>query len=213
MNKKIITYSIATSAVVLLFALILMQTSSYLAYGQTAETATATTSAASSGLNTFSAKGLIDSLIVKDGQQQQQQTPMQFNEQTSYVLDGKWKIEVVNGNVTDFGSKFTMVHFDGTHRHYMILMNFKQDNSTASAIQVRPDGTTSINGILDILEKKDLLRPEWSEVNTQISINKYNTISISLDNQQTSQHFNGQPIKGVIDEFIYGFKHDKMKDD
>src|SRR5215212_866817 len=213
MNKKIITYSIATSAVVLLFALILMQTSSYLAYGQTAETATATTSAASSGLNTFSAKGSIDSLIVKDGQLQQQQTPMQFNEQTSYVLDGKWKIEVVNGNVTDFGSKFTMVHFDGTHRHYMILMNFKQDNSTASAIQVRPDGTTSINGILDILEKKDLLRPEWSEVNTQISINKYNTISISLDNQQTSQHFNGQPIKGVIDEFIYGFKHDKMKDD
>ena len=213
MNKKIITYSIATSAVVLLFALILMQTSSYLAYGQTAETAIATTSAASSGLNTFSAKGSIDSLIVKDGQQQQQQTPMQFNEQTSYVLDGKWKIEVVNGNVTDFGSKFTMVHFDGTHRHYMILMNFKQDNSTASAIQVRPDGTTSINGILDILEKKDLLRPEWSEVNTQISINKYNTISISLDNQQTSQHFNGQPIKGVIDEFIYGFKHDKMKDD
>jgi len=213
MNKKIITYSIATSAVVLLFALILMQTSSYLAYGQTAETATATTSAASNGLNTFSAKGSIDSLIVKDGQQQQQQTPMQFNEQTSYVLDGKWKIEVVNGNVTDFGSKFTMVHFDGTHRHYMILMNFKQDNSTASAIQVRPDGTTSINGILDILEKKDLLRPEWSEVNTQISINKYNTISISLDNQQTSQHFNGQPIKGVIDEFIYGFKHDKMKDD
>ncbi len=210
MNNQRITYSIVIPSLFVLFVIVLMHTSA-LVYGQTAETATAATT---NGLITFSAKGSIDSLIIKDGQQQQQQqTPMQLNEQTSYILDGKWKIEVINGNVTDFGSKFTMVHFDGTHRHYMILLNFKQDNSTASAIQVQPDGTTTIKGIIDVIEKKDLLRPEWSEVNTQISINKYNTISISLDNTQTSQHFNGQPIRGVVDEFIYGFMHDKMKDD
>ena len=63
-----------------------------------------------------------------------------------------------------------MVHFDGTHSHYMILINFKQDNSTASAIQVQPDGTTTIKGIIDVIEKKDLVRPEWIEVNTQILI-------------------------------------------
>ena len=95
-----------------------MHTSS-LVYRQTAETATAVTTF---GPNTFSAKGSIDSLIVKDGgQQQQQQIPMQLNEQTSYILEGKWNIEVINGNVTDFGSKFTMVHFDGTYRHNIIL--------------------------------------------------------------------------------------------
>jgi hypothetical protein len=142
-----------------------------------------------------------------------EQTPMQFNEQASYVVDGKWKLEVVNGNVTDFGSKFTMVHFDGSHRHYMILMNFKQDNSTASTIQIQPDGTTTIKGIVDIIEKKDFLKPKWSDVNTQISISKHNTISISLDDQQTSQHFNGQPIRGIVDEFIYGFKHDMKHDE
>ena len=64
-----------------------------------------------------------------------------------------------------------------------------------------------------MIEKKDLLRPEWSEVKTQISINNYDTISISLDNTQASPHFNGQPIGGVVDEFINGFMHDKMKDE
>jgi hypothetical protein len=207
MNKKIITYSIATPAIILLFSIVLMQSSS-LVYGQTADTATAT--AATTGQNTFSAKGSINSLVINDGAQQQ--TPMQFNEQTSYVVDGKWKLEVVNGNVTDFGSKLTMVHLDGTNRHYMILMNFKQDNATAGTIQVQPDGTTTINGILDVIEKKDILNPKFSNVNTQITINKYNTISINVDDAQTNQHFAGQPIRGVVDEFIFGFKHDKDHD-
>ena len=214
MNKRIYAYYIAIPAVIAL-ALGLMQSSS-IAYGQTAattdtETATAPTTG---GQNTFSAKGSINALVIKDdAQQQQQQTSMQFNnEQTSYVLDGKWKIEVINGNVTDFGSKLTMVRLDGTHRHYMILMNFKQDNSTAGTIQVQPDGTTTIKGILDVIEKKDFLNPEFSNVNTQITINKYNTISINVDDAQTNQHFAGQPIRGVVDEFIFGFKHDKDHD-
>jgi len=207
MNKRIFAYYIAIPAVIAL-ALGLMQSSS-IAYGQTAETTDTATATAptTGGQNTFSAKGSINSLVIKDGAQQQQP-----NEQTSYVLDGKWKLEVVNGNVTDFSSKFTMVHLDGTSRHYMILMNFKQDNATAGTIQVQPDGTTTIKGILDVIEKKDFLNPEFSNVNTQITINKYNTISINVDDSQTNQHFAGQPIRGVVDEFIFGFKHDKEHD-
>src|ERR671910_528861 len=163
MNKRIFAYSIAIPAVIAL-ALGLIQSSS-IAYGQTAETTDTLTATAptTDGQNTFSAKGSINSLVIKDGAQQQQQQP---NEQTSYVVDGKWKLEVVNGNVTDFSSKFTMVHLDGTNRHYMILMNFKQDNATAGTIQVQPDGTTTINGILDVIEKKDILNPKFSDVNT-----------------------------------------------
>ena len=207
MNKRIFAYSIAIPAVIAL-ALGLMQSSS-IVYGQKAEITDTATAAAptTGGQNTFSAKGSINSLVIKDGAQQQQP-----NEQTSYVLDGKWKLEVINGNVTDFSSKFTMVHLDGTNRHYMILMNFKQDNATVGTIQVQPDGTTTIKGILDVIEKKDFLNPEFSDVNTQITINKYNTISINVDDTQTNQHFAGQPIRGVVDEFIFGFKHDKDHD-
>ena len=208
MNKKIITYSIAIPAIFLLFSIVLMQSSS-IAYGQTAETTDTATATAQTtgGQNTFSAKGSINSLVIKDGEQQQPP-----NEQTSYVIDGKWKLEVVNGNATDFSSKLTMVHLDGTNRHYMILMNFKQDNATAGTIQVQPDGTTTIQGILDVIEKKDFLNPKFSNVNTQITINKYNTVSINVDDAQTNQHFAGQPIRGVVDEFIFGFKHDKDHD-
>jgi hypothetical protein len=212
MNKRIFAYSIATPTIILLFTMVMMQiSSSFMVYGQTTTDIATAMAGTTGGQNTFSAKGSIDSIIVKDGQQQQ--TPMQFNEQTSYILDGKWKLEVVNGNVTDFGSKFTMVHLDGTNRHYMILMNFKQDNATIGTIQVQPDGTTMINGILDVIEKKDFLTPEWSDVNTQITISKYNTIRINVDDAQTDQHFNGQPLRGVVDEFIYGFMHDKKDHD
>ena|SRR5688572_15095470 len=211
-NKRIFAYSIAIPAVIAL-ALGLIQSPS-IAYGQTVETTDTATATAptTDGQNTFSAKGSINSLVIKDGAQQQQQQQQQPNEQTSYVVDGKWKLEVVNGNVTDFSSKFTMVHLDGTNRHYMILMNFKQDNATAGTIQVQPDGTTTITGILDVIEKKDFLNPEFSDVNTQITINKYNTISINVDDAQTNQHFAGQPLRGVVDEFIFGFKHDKDHD-
>ena len=173
--------------------MVVMQTSTV--YGQTA-----------TGQNTFTAKGSIDSLVVKEGQ-----TPIQFDNQTSYILGGNWKLEVINGNVTDFGTWLTMVHFDGTNYHSMAFMNFKQDNSTTSAIQIQPDGSATIKGTVDVLEGKEV---KWTNVNTKLSISKYNTISISVDNQQTEAHFNGQPVRGIVDAFFYGFMDDdKMKHD
>jgi hypothetical protein len=92
----------------------------------------------------------------------------------------------------------------------MAFMNFKQDNSTADAIQIQPDGTATIKGTVDVLEGKEV---KWTNVNTQLLINKYNTINISVDNQQTDEHFNGQPVRGIVDAFIYGFMDYKMKHD
>ena len=133
---------------------------------------------------------------------------MQFDNQTSYVLDGNWKLEVINGNVTDFGTWLTMVHFDGTKYHSMAFTNFKQDNSTTGAIQIQPDGATTIKGIVDVLEGKEV---KWTNVNTQLSISKYNTVSINVDNQQTEEHFNGQPVRGIVNTFFYGLMNNKMK--
>jgi hypothetical protein len=160
------------------------------------------------GQNTFSGKGQVDSLVVKEGQ-----TLVQFDNQTSYILDGNWKLEVINGNVTDFGTWLPVVHFDGTNRHSMAFMNFKQDNSTTSAIQVQPDGSAKIKVTIDVLEGKEVKWTNVTNVNTQISISKYDTISISVDNQQTDEHFNGQPVRGIVDVFFYGIMDDKMKHD
>jgi hypothetical protein len=99
-----------------------------------------------------------------------------------------------------------MVHFDGTDRHSMSLINFKPANATSegssSAVQIRGDGSATITGTVDITENKNVV---WNNVNAKISIDKYNAISISLDNQQTKQHFNGQAIRGIVNTFTYGF--------
>jgi hypothetical protein len=181
----------------------------YVGYAQTATSTTGTSTAANtqSNLNTFSAKGSISSLVVKDGQ-----TSLQFNNQTSYILGGNWMLEVISGNVTDFGSWFTMVHFDGTGRHTMSLINFKPYNTTTTAngdnnniVQLQGNGSATIRGTVDVAENKEI---KWSNVNVQVSINNYNAISISADNQQTQQHFNGQPIRGIVDTFMFGFMKD-----
>jgi len=123
----------------------------YAGYAQTATSTTGTSTAANtqSNLNTFSAKGSISSLVVKDGQ-----TPLQFSNQTSYILGGNWMLEVISGNVTDFGAWFTMVHFDGTGRHVMSLINFKPSNTTITTangdnnniVQLQGNGSATIRG-------------------------------------------------------------------
>ena len=76
--------------------------------------------------------------------------------------------------------------------------------------KVQPDGSVQIKGTVDVLEGKEV---KWTNVNTQTSISKYNTISISVDNQQTDEHFSGQPVRGIVDTFVYGFMDDKIKHD
>lgn len=61
--------------------------------------------------------------------------------------------------------------------------------------------------------KSDFLNIGFDNVNTQITINKYNTISINSYYAQTNQHYNGQPLRGVVDEFIFAFKHDDKDHD
>jgi hypothetical protein len=161
---------------------------------------TSTTPGTQSNLNTFSARGSINSLVINDGQ-----ATSQVNNHTSWILGGNWMLEAINRNVTDFNALFTMVHFDGTDRHMMSLINFKPANTTAegsNAVQIHGDGSATITGTVDVTENKNVM---WTNVNAKISIDKYNTISISLDNQQTKQHFNGQPIRGVVNAFTYGF--------
>ncbi|HEY7083110.1 MAG TPA: hypothetical protein VH500_25735 [Nitrososphaeraceae archaeon] len=87
---------------------------------------TSTTPGAQFSLNTFSTRGSINSLVVNDGQ-----ATSQVNNHTSWILGGNWMLEAINRNVTDFNALFTMVHFDGTDRHSMSLINFKPANSTS----------------------------------------------------------------------------------
>jgi hypothetical protein len=136
--------------------------------------------------STFTSKGMIDSTTISNGTEE-------------FLLGGEWNLGVVNGKPIDFNADFTMVRMNGTDRHTMNLMHFRaNDNST---VVLSDDGSTTMNGIIDIMGHGHLL---WMNVTSQISLNGYNTIIITVDNEQTEDHFpNG--IHGIVESLIPGF--------
>ena len=169
---------------------------------QVQQTSTNTTSplnstATATATKTFSAEGLIGSLV---------QDPLDAitltGENSSrlilvpklpYVLTGGWDLDVNDGNVTKLVAEFDMVHIDGTDRHSHLIDNFRSVNITGS-IGLVPDATTLITGIADV--KMDAM-DRWTNVPLLLTIDKSQTMSISLDPNATGYHFEGQRIFGT----------------
>jgi hypothetical protein len=160
-----------------------------------------------SGVNTFSASGMINSLVIKgDNQSTSPENGITFpaNNQTSYTLGGHWNLEVIGGNITDFNTKITMVHFDGTNRHDMSFVNFRSNETN---LQLPSSGSTKITGLIDVMEHGKI---KWGNVTSNLEINKYNTVNLNVNNEQVEQHFNGQPIQGIVNSLMHGFTKDSF---
>jgi len=125
--------------------------------------------------------------------------PEHLNSMSKFVLTGNWSISAKQGKITDFKTSFTKVLADGNKRHTHDLINFKQDNNTNA--QLTADNNLSFNGIVDVKLNKDI---PWTKVNVDINIEKGNTIAIKLNNKQTGNHFEDQPIYGVVTSMIDG---------
>ena len=73
-------------------------------------------------------------------------------------------------------------------------INFEPSNINNTIVQLSPDKSTSIQGTIDIKLNNT---SAWNNVN--ILIFKGKVISINLDNNATSNHFQGQPIYGTVE--------------
>lgn len=102
-------------------------------------------------------------------------------------------MSVTKGNVTSFMANFVMVHTDGSEYHTHAISDFKVGNNTT--FKLNPTGVSTINGTADVLVNGTI---KWSSAHAQISINKLLVLSITLDPKDTSNHFGGQPIYGVV---------------
>ena len=155
-------------------------------------------------LGTFTAKGLIGSLIFNDtkeiiasykGSSTANHTiTAGITDKNPYILVGNWGLSVVNRKITYFDVYFTMVRTDGTDRHTHEFANFKRVSNTP--ILLDPKGITFI-GIMDInLNGAD----KWSGVPVSVAIGKnFNTISITTSPKYTDQYFDyGHSIYGVF---------------
>ena len=159
------------------------------------------------GVNTFSASGTINSLVIKDDNQSistGSNITYPVNNQTSYTLGGHWNLEVIGGNITDFNTKFTMVHFDGTNRHDMSFVNFRSNETN---MQLPTSGSAKITGLLDVVEHGEV---KWGNVTANLEINKYNSINLNVNNEQIEQHFSGQPIQGIVNSLMHGFMKNSL---
>ena len=161
-------------------------------------------------INTFNASGLIDTLISNTSKVNASSNNNSSNSSTSstgstsalitqqkrlstyYILGGYWSLDVVVGKVRQLESNFTMVHLNGTGYHTHQLTNFKP-NSVVPVL-LDPKGMTFI-GIMDIKLNGHY---KWYGVQTTIAINKLNTIAIYPNPKYTANHFNGQPIFGIV---------------
>lgn len=111
-----------------------------------------------------------------------------------FVLSGNWDLKVEDGKPTAFTAKFIKVLSDGNRWHTHEITNFKSNNDTR--VELKPDNTVSFSGTVDV--KLNNTSP-WNGTNVNIMISKGKTISIILDDNATGDHFQGQPIYGIVE--------------
>jgi hypothetical protein len=178
----------------------------------TTTTAAAGASVASSS-NTFTADGLVATLIspkmsnmsaMTSGQAATNNTTnattstsassMQAQQQQQpYILAGKWMLKVNNGTANDLSLNFVMVHPDATGLHIHNFTQFKAANNTT--VKLNQNGNTTIKGTVNILVNGT---QKWTDVPINILMQNARVISIAVDSAKTDDHFAGQPIYGIV---------------
>ena len=150
--------------------------------------------------DSFSASGAISSLTyVTETPTNLTSTSIELNssadltEARKFILFGDWKLDVKSGKVKNFVANFDQLLEDGGLKHAHNIINFVHDKN--NYIRLSSDLWVLINGTADIKYNGTIT---WSAVDTEILIAGGKTIAIWIDNKATDNHFQGQPIYGVI---------------
>ncbi len=155
--------------------------------------ALAQTIAADAATTTFDMNGAISSLVL--GMPPNTKT-VDMTTVQKFILSGDWSMDVNQGKLTNFkGNFYTGPVNGGTSNHTHQLSNFRISSSNNSSIQLTPDKSVSISGIVDVGTNG---KKAWNDVNATVVISKGRTITISLADEDTQSHFMGQQIYGIV---------------
>ena len=155
--------------------------------------ALAQTQVADAATTTFDMNGAISSLVL--GMPPNTKT-VDMTTVQKFILSGDWSMDVNQGKLTNFkGNFYTGPVNGGTSNHTHQLSNFRISSSNNSPIQLTPDKSVSISGIVDVGTNG---KKAWNDVNATVVISKGRTIAISLADEDTQSHFMGQQIYGII---------------
>jgi hypothetical protein len=118
--------------------------------------------------------------------------PNMENNKEIILLSGKWKMEVHDGNITNFDSKYVMITSNGTGFHWHTINNLK----TNEKLFLGNDDSAAIRSKLDFVSGSNTTK-KTSEV--LLSINNLELIQFTIFDKEISSHLHGYPIYGIID--------------
>jgi hypothetical protein len=141
------------------------------------------------------------------------------------ILGGKWRIDIVKGNVGYFKANITMITSSGTDMHNHLIefkpgdtgttllpnntaivspntttveiaaLNSSVDNNVTSISRSADNSIIFFSGISDIITNGVV---EWRDVPTSVSILNDNVLKIGLDPKIVNNHFSDTPIYGLV---------------
>jgi hypothetical protein len=114
------------------------------------------------------------------------------NDKETILLSGKWKMEVQEGNITNFDSKFIMITSNGTGIHLHTMNNLKTDEK----LFLGNDDSAAINAKLDFVSGDNATK---RTADVLLTINNLELIQLTIFDKEISGHFYGFPIYGTID--------------
>src|ERR671923_583070 len=128
----------------------------------------------------FRANGTIDSII--------------YTTNGNWKATGTWTLTVSEGELTSFAADMSWKNATAHHTHE--FGNFVMDDSSDN-ISIDPGGNVTIEGDMDVATNGIVA---WRSVPAEITIDQGKIITVSLDHEDTDNHFGGhdQAIHGTI---------------
>ena len=176
-------------------------------YGQTSVTDPASLMDESAN-SSFNAEGTINTILFLQDASINNTQPIvkdiNTNLSSKYLLGGKWRVDVLNNNVTYFKSNFTMIEADGSliHFHtivYKPISNQPVDQGPQDRLGIllknKSNNTKVFNCNVDIYTNGVL---EWKDVPIKVSLINEKVIVMDIKDKKTLEHFLKNPIYGLI---------------
>ena len=158
--------------------------------------------------SSFNAEGTINTILflqdTSDNSTQPIAKDINTNLSSKYLLGGKWRVDVLNNNVTYFKSNFTMIETDGNDIHfhtivYKPISNQPIDQGPQDRLGIlyknKSNNTPVFNCNVDIYTNGVL---EWKNVPITVSLINEKVIVMDIKDIKTMEHFLKNPIYGLI---------------
>jgi hypothetical protein len=126
--------------------------------------------------DSFAIRGKIDSII--------------YTVSGNWAATGDWVLTVSDGELRTFSTDMNWRNATASHTH-----EFRNFEAGDDGIELAADRSVSIEGNMDVGANR---MTSWPEVPAEIVIDRGKIITVSLDHEETDNHFGGQSIHGTV---------------